>query len=128
MRTKAFPFVLLSFQLPSYLLKMAYKGAKIANKPVILTEIHYFSYDMLPKAFTYPARFIGAIWLLLATTNTYSQHYQYFFDQFEYNQLESHLNNLDIDYHTSFKAYRESELKEFVNLDSIRDIPNYNTR
>jgi hypothetical protein len=83
---------------------------------------------MHQKVFTYLTHVVLAFAALASLTNTYSQHYQYYFDQFEYNQLEGSLNNLDINFHTSVKGYRESELKEHIVLDSIRDIPNYNTR
>lgn len=83
---------------------------------------------MIKKASKYLTHSFLAFLCLGFITNTYSQHYQYFFDQFEYNQLDGYLNNLDVNFHTSFKGYRESELKEHIDLDSIRDIPNYNTR
>lgn len=80
------------------------------------------------KASLYSLRVLIISFLMICITNTYSQQYQYFFDQFEYNRLERHLNNLDVDFHTSVKGYREAELKEHIALDSVRDIPNYNTR
>lgn len=83
---------------------------------------------MYKKVIKYFHQFFATTIAMLWLTNTYSQHYQYFFDQFQYNQLEGHLNNLDINFHTSVKGYRESELKEHINLDSITDIPNYNTK
>lgn len=66
--------------------------------------------------------------LIIAASELYSQHYQFYFNHHEYNQLDAALNNLDYNFHTSVKPYREAEIKEHINLDSVMNIPNYNSK
>lgn len=58
----------------------------------------------------------------------HAQHTHFFYNPFDYNQLDADLNNLDVEFHTAVRPFRVSELKQHINYDSVRYIPNYKTK
>ncbi len=57
-----------------------------------------------------------------------AQHQQLFYSPFDYNQLESSLNHLNVEFHTAVKPYRIAEIKQHIAYDSVQFIPNYKSK
>ncbi|MBE2245678.1 MAG: hypothetical protein IAE67_00345 [Candidatus Competibacteraceae bacterium] len=72
--------------------------------------------------------FIIVLILSVSGVYTYSQHTHMYYNPFDYNQAEAGLNNLDVSFHTAVKPWRIGEIKQHLDYDSLRYIPNYNSK